>query len=62
MQNCCHKTEGKRSLRKRRCKWEDNIKMGFKEIVWEVVEWIDVTKERNQLLIHVNKVMKFRVA
>ena len=29
------KPEGKRPLRRPRHRWEDNIKMDFKEIVWE---------------------------
>jgi len=26
-----------------------NIKMGVSEIIWEVVEWIDVTQDRGQV-------------
>jgi hypothetical protein len=29
------KTEGKKSLGKPKCGWEDTIKVDFKEIVWE---------------------------
>jgi hypothetical protein len=31
------KPEGRRSLRKPSCRWEDNIKMNLKEIGWEVI-------------------------
>jgi hypothetical protein len=30
------KPEGKRPLRRPRCRWEDNIRMGLREIGWEV--------------------------
>jgi hypothetical protein len=33
------KPEGKRLLRKPKCKLEDNIKMELIEIGWEVVNW-----------------------
>jgi hypothetical protein len=29
------KPEGKRLLRRHKCRWEGNIKMGLKEIRWE---------------------------
>jgi hypothetical protein len=28
--------------------WEDNIKMGLKEIVWEGVYWIELVQDRVQ--------------
>jgi hypothetical protein len=36
------KPEGKRSLRKPRRRWEDNIKMDFREIGWGGMDWIDL--------------------
>jgi hypothetical protein len=27
----------------------DNIKMGLNEIIWEVVDWIDVAQDRGQV-------------
>ena len=30
-----------------RCKWDDNIKRGLKEIGWEGVDWIDVPRDRD---------------
>jgi hypothetical protein len=36
------------SLGKRRHRWEDNIKMGLKEIVCEGVDWTDLTQDRDR--------------
>jgi hypothetical protein len=36
------KPEGKRPLGSSRCKWENNIKMDLREIVWGVMDWIDL--------------------
>jgi hypothetical protein len=35
------KPEGKRTLRRPRCRWEDNIKMDFRK--WDVEVWIDLS-------------------
>jgi hypothetical protein len=37
------KPEGKRTLGTPRCRWEDNVKMDFKEIGWGSMDWIDLT-------------------
>jgi hypothetical protein len=34
------KSEGKRSDKIPRHRWDDNIRMYFKEVRWEVVDWI----------------------
>jgi hypothetical protein len=34
------KPEGKRSLRRPRRRWENNIKMELREIVWGGMDWI----------------------
>jgi hypothetical protein len=34
------KPEGKRPLRRPRHRWEDNIKMDFREIGWGGVDWM----------------------
>ena len=44
------KPEGKRSLRKPRYRWEDNIKMDLQEMGWGGMDWIDVSKDRGQLV------------
>jgi hypothetical protein len=38
------KSEGKRQSGRPRSRWEDNIRMDLREIGWEVVDWIHVTK------------------
>jgi len=40
------KPEEKKSLEKRRCKWEDNIKMTHKETGQEGVDWRHTVLER----------------
>jgi hypothetical protein len=42
------KPEGKRSLERPRCRWEDGIKMDLTEIGWEGVEWIHLAQERDR--------------
>jgi hypothetical protein len=32
------KPDGKRRLERRRCRWEDNIKMDLREIGWEGID------------------------
>jgi hypothetical protein len=41
------KLEGKRPLKKSKCRWEDDIKMDFREIGWSGMEWIDLTQNRD---------------
>jgi hypothetical protein len=41
------KPEGKRSLGRPRCKWEDNIKMDLGEIRWCGIDWIDLAQDRD---------------
>jgi hypothetical protein len=36
------KPEGKRPLGRPRHRWVDNIKMNFREIGWDDVDWIDI--------------------
>jgi hypothetical protein len=38
--------EGKRSLGEKKSRWEDNIKMGCREIWWEVLDWMHLTQNR----------------
>jgi hypothetical protein len=42
------KPEGKRPLRRPRCRWMDNIKMDLREIEWDGVDWIDMAQDRDQ--------------
>jgi hypothetical protein len=55
------KPEGKRSLRRSRRRWEDNIRMDLREIGWEYVDWIHMTQNRDMWRAVVNTVMNRRV-
>jgi hypothetical protein len=50
------KLEGKRPLRRPRCKWED-IKTDLREIGWGVMVWIHLNQDRDQWRALVNTVM-----
>ena len=41
------KPEGKRSLRRSRRRWEDNIKMGLQEVGCGGVDWIELAQDRD---------------
>jgi hypothetical protein len=56
------RSEGKkRPLAIPRHWWEDNIKIGVKEILWEIAGWINFPQDRDKLRALLNNVMKFRV-
>jgi hypothetical protein len=55
------KPEGKSSLGRRSCRWEDGIKMDLSESVWGGVEWIHLVQDSDGWQAFVNAVMKFRV-
>jgi hypothetical protein len=42
------KPEGKRLLGRPKRRWEGNIRMDSREIVWEVVDWICLAQDRDQ--------------
>jgi hypothetical protein len=54
------KPEGERSLGRSRCKWEDNIKIEFREKACVDVNWIHLAEYRLQTLALVNTVMDVR--
>jgi len=54
-------SEGKRPLERYRRKWEDNIKMDLRETVWEDVDWIHLTQDRDQWRAVLNTVMNLCV-
>jgi hypothetical protein len=54
------KPEGKRLLGRLRHRYEDNIKMDLREIVWGGMDWIHLDKDRDQWRALVNKVMNLR--
>jgi len=39
----------------------DNIKMDFRDIVWEAMEWIHLAEDRDRWQAVVNTVVKLRV-
>jgi hypothetical protein len=43
------KPEGKRSLRRPRRRWVDNIKMDILEIGWGGLDWIGLAQDRDKL-------------
>jgi len=55
------KPEEKWALGIPRLIWEDNIKMHFKDIAWEGVNWVDLSRDRDSWLTVVDVVMNFRV-
>jgi hypothetical protein len=55
------KPEGKRPLGRPRRRWENNIKMDIREIVWYGMDWIDLAQDRDRWRALVNMVMSLRV-
>jgi hypothetical protein len=42
------KPEGRRPLRRPRCRWVENIKMALGEIGWSGVDWIGLAQDRDK--------------
>ena len=55
------KPEGKRPLRRTRCKWDNNIKMALLEVEFGGIDWIDLAQDRDRCWAFVNAVMNVRV-
>jgi hypothetical protein len=55
------KLEGKRSLRKPRRRWVDNMRMDLREVGWGDVDWIGLAQDRNRWRALVNSVLNLRV-
>jgi hypothetical protein len=55
------KPEGNRPLGRPRRRWVDNIKIDFREIGWDGINWINVFQDRDNWSALVNTVMNFRV-
>jgi hypothetical protein len=51
------KPDGKRSMGRSRRRWVDNMKIDFREIEWDGMDWIDLDQWRAL----VNTVMNLRV-
>ena len=55
------KPEGKRSIKRPRRRWKDNIKLDLREVGCDPGEWIDLAEERDQWPAYVKAVMNLRV-
>jgi hypothetical protein len=55
------KAEGKIPLGRPRPRWENNIRMNLREMVWECVNWMHVAQEVDQRQALVNTVINFRI-
>jgi hypothetical protein len=55
------KSEGKRPLGGHKRRWEDDIRMYFKERKWEDVDWMHLAQDRDQWRALVNTAMKLSV-
>jgi hypothetical protein len=55
------KPEGKRPLRRPRCRRVDNIRMDLGEVGWVDVNWIVLAKDRNRWRALVNSVLNLQV-
>jgi hypothetical protein len=53
--------EGTRQLRRYRRQYDDNIKVGLREIGLDDLEWIHLTQDKDQWSALANTVMNFRV-
>jgi len=53
--------EGKRLLRRPRCRWEDNIKIDLRDIGIDGVNWIRLVQDRVQWRAFVKTIMNLRV-
>jgi hypothetical protein len=56
------KPEGKRPFGRPRRRWEANIRMDLREIVWKGVDWMHLDQDRDQWQDLVNTVMNFQVS
>jgi hypothetical protein len=54
------KPEGKRSLGRPRCRWEDGTKMDLREIGLGGVDWIRLAQDRDRRRIVMSAVMNLR--
>ena len=50
------KLEGKRSLGRPGLRWEDTIKMVLQVVGWRTMDWIDLARDRDRLLVNAVRV------
>jgi hypothetical protein len=55
------KPEGKRPLGRPRRRWEDNIKMDLREVLYWGMDWSELAQDRGRWREVVNAVMNLRV-
>ena len=55
------KLEGNRQLGRPRRRWEDNIKIDLQEVRCVIMDWIELTQDRDRWRALVNAVMNLRV-
>jgi hypothetical protein len=55
------KPEGKRTLGRPRCRWEDNIKMDLQEVGRGCGDWMERAQDRDRWRALVSTVMNFQV-
>jgi hypothetical protein len=55
------KPEGKKQLGRPRRRWVNNIKIDFREIGWNGMDWIELAQDRDQWTALVNTVMNLWV-
>jgi hypothetical protein len=55
------KPEGKSSLGRPRCRWEDNIKIDFQKVVGSRGDWMELVQDRDRWWALVGTVRDFRV-
>jgi hypothetical protein len=53
------KPEGKRPIGRPRLRWEDNIKIYFREVECESMDWIELAQDRDRWWALVNKIVNF---
>jgi hypothetical protein len=53
--------EDKRTVGRRRHRWQDNVKMNLGKIGWEDVDWMHLTQDRDKRRATVNTIMNRRV-
>ena len=54
------KPEGRRPLRRHKCRWEDNIKLDIQEVGCGGIDWIKMAEDRDRWQALVNAVMKLQ--
>jgi hypothetical protein len=59
--NLVGKPEGKRPLERPRRRWEDNIRMDLRDIVWGGEKWLHLAQGRDQWRALMDTIMNLRV-